>query len=82
VDLHDTAANLINHQNEFGIAAGRHFFATSHVKGPCDVVSSTRKWQTARPNLQHPYDKQILTPKDFNEFAKENIHGIKYLYMS
>jgi hypothetical protein len=78
---YDTFANFTNHKNDFGIAAERHFFDTSHVKGPCDVGSTT-KWQTARPNLQHPYDKQTLTPKDFHKFAKEDIQRIKYLYVS
>lgn len=43
---YDTFANLINHKNGFGIAAERHFFATSHVKGPCDAVVRTTKWQS------------------------------------
>jgi hypothetical protein len=38
--------------------------------------------QAARANLQCPYDKQILIPKDLYEFAQENIHGIKYFYVS
>jgi hypothetical protein len=54
----------------------------SNVKSPCDAVGGTTKWQAARASLQHPYDKQILTPKYFYEFAQENIHGIKYFYMS
>lgn len=78
---YDTSANLLNHKNDFGIAAERHFFDTNHVKCPRDVGSTT-KWQTATPNLHNPYDKQTLTPKDFYKFAKENIHGIKYLYVS
>jgi hypothetical protein len=33
--------------------------------------------------LQHcSYDAQILSPKDFYEFAEENIHGVEYFYMS
>jgi hypothetical protein len=31
--------------------------------------------------LQHPYIKQILTPKDFYECAQENFHGMKYFYV-
>jgi hypothetical protein len=75
-------ANLVNHKNDFGIAAECHFFATSHGKSPCAAISGTTKRQAARASLQCPYDKRILTPKDFYEFAQENIHGIKYFYLS
>jgi hypothetical protein len=87
MELHDSTQiwhfdKLINHKNDFGIAAETHFFATSHGKGPCDAVGGTTKWQTAKPNLQHPHDEQILTLQDFYKFAQEIIYGIKYLYMS
>jgi hypothetical protein len=64
-----------NHNNDFGTAAEWHFFATSHCENSYDAVSGTTKWPAARASLQCPYDKQILTPKDFYEFAQENIHG-------
>jgi hypothetical protein len=33
-------------------------------------------------SLQCPYDKQILTTKDFYELTQEDIQGIKHFYMS
>jgi hypothetical protein len=44
-------ANLINHKNDFGIAAQWHFFATSYDKSPCDAVGDTTKWQAGRASL-------------------------------
>jgi hypothetical protein len=71
-----------NEAHDFGIAAEWHLFATSHGKSPCDAVGGTTKRQAARSSLQHSYDKQILTSKDFYEFAQENIHGLKYFCVS
>lgn len=56
-------------------------FSASHRKGFCDPIGSTTNWQTARASHQHRYTQQILTP-DFYEFSHENIHGIKYFYVS
>ena len=33
--------NLANHEADFGMPADWHFFATSHVKGPCDGVGGS-----------------------------------------
>jgi hypothetical protein len=68
---------LVNHKNNFGIAAEWHFSAINHDKSPCDAVGGTTKLQVARTSIQRPYNKQILTPKDFYEFAQENIHRTK-----
>ena len=47
--------NLCNHQNDFGVPAEWHFFATSHGKGPCDGIGGTVK----RLADNH----QIMTPR-------------------
>jgi hypothetical protein len=60
---------LVNHKKDSGIAAEWHFFATSHGKSPCDAAGGTTKWQAVRASPQCLYDKQIMTPKDFYEFA-------------
>jgi hypothetical protein len=58
------------------------FFAISHDKSPCDTDGGTTKQLAARAGFQHPHNKQILAPKGFYESAQENIHGIKYFYVS
>lgn len=59
-----------------------HLFVPSHGKGPCNTDGGITNLQTARASVQCSYDKQILTPTDFHEFAQENIHEIKYFYVS
>ena len=46
--------NLANHEADFGMPADWHFFATSHVKGPCDGVGGALKRLAARASLQRP----------------------------
>jgi hypothetical protein len=52
-------SNLVNHNNDFGIAAEWHFFATSHSRSPCGTIGGTKKWKAAKPSLQHPYSNQV-----------------------
>ena len=42
--------NLENNEADFGIPADWHFFATSHLKDPCDGVGGAVK---RLPNLRH-----------------------------
>ena len=51
--------NLVYHEEDFGMPAEWHFFATSHGKGPCDGVGGTVKRLAARASLQRPYDDQL-----------------------
>ena len=39
-----------------------YFYATSHCKGPCDVVGGTVKWPATKASLQRVYSFQIMTP--------------------
>jgi hypothetical protein len=73
-------ANLCHHEDDFGMPAEWHFFATSHGKGPCDGVGGTVKRLAARASLQRPYESQILTPKQLFEFGCSQIPGIKFHY--
>lgn len=45
-------ANIDYHEDDFGIPAEWHFFATSHGKSPCDGVGGTVKRIAARASLQ------------------------------
>ncbi|CAF2145756.1 unnamed protein product, partial [Rotaria magnacalcarata] len=74
--------NLCYHEEYFGMTAEWHFFATSHGKGPCDGVGGTVKREAARASLQRPYNDQIMTTYQLYMFAKENIHGISFEYLT
>ena len=74
--------NLCYHKEDFGIQAEWHFFATSHGKGPCDGVRGTVKHEAAKASLQRPYHNQIMTTYQLYTFAKENIHGISFEYLT
>lgn len=61
--------NLYYHENDFGIPAEWHFFATAHGKGPCDGIGGTVKRLAARASLQLAVDKQITTPRELFAWA-------------
>ena len=68
--------NLIMHEQDFGIKAEWHFFATSHGKNACDGVGGTIKRLAARASLQRAIDNQILNPHHLYDYAKSEIAGI------
>ena len=72
--------NLANHEADFGMPADWHFFATSHVKGPCDGVGGAVKRLATRASLQRPYEDQIQTPMQLFEWAKESIKSVHLAY--
>ena len=73
--------NLIHHENDFGIKAEWHFFATSHGKNACDGVGGTIKCLAARASLQRAVSDQILTPKQLFEFTTKEIDGGSAFYI-
>ena len=74
--------NLCQHEEDFGVAAEWHFSATSHGKGACDGVGGTVKRLAARSSLQHPYDQQIMTPRQLFEWAVDNIPAVTFQYLT
>jgi hypothetical protein len=72
--------NLCHHEEDFGMPAEWHFFATSHGKGPCDGVGGTVKRLAARASLQRPYDKQILTSRQLFEFGQTEIPSVNFYF--
>ena len=74
-------SNLAHHEEDFGVPAEWHFFATSHGKGPCDGVGGTVKRLAARASLQRPYNDQIQTPVQLFNWAKENIQQVHFQYV-
>lgn len=79
---HKNLSNLCYHQSDYGLAAEWHFFATSHGKSPCDGLGGTTKRLVARASLQATLEDQILNPHQMFEWADQNIHGIKFIFVS
>jgi len=74
--------NILHHESDFGVPCSWHFFATSHGKSPCDGIGGTVKRLTARASLQRPVKNQILNAQQMFDFAKDNIKGIKFVWVS
>ncbi|CAJ1061238.1 uncharacterized protein LOC119727986 [Xyrichtys novacula] len=74
--------NLCHHEEDFGIPAEWHFFATSHGKGPSDGLGGTIKRLAARASLQRPYENQITTPQQLFEFAQSELKNINCQFVS
>ena len=70
--------NLVYHQDDFGIQAEWHFFATSHGKSACDGIGGTVKREAARASLRATTTGHILTPQQLFEWCSINITGIKF----
>ena len=60
--------NLVYHQDDFGIRAEWHFFATSHGKSACDGIGGTVKREAARASLRATTTGHILTPQQLLNF--------------
>ena len=74
--------NLCHHNEDFGLFAEWHFFATSHGKSACDGIGGTAKRLTLKASLQRPVSNQILTPQDMFAFCRDNIHGVHFYFVS
>jgi hypothetical protein len=70
------------HNEDFGVLAEWHFFATSHVKSACDGVVGTLKRLAARASLQQPYNDQIMTPHQLYEWAQSSIHNLNFDFVA
>lgn len=72
--------NLCLHEEDFGVKAEWHFFATSHGKSSCDGIGATLKRLAARESLRLFYSQQIMTPRQLYEWAKVNISSMHFAY--
>ena len=73
--------NLVHHEEDFGLAAEWHFFATSHGKGPCDGVGGSIKRLAARKSLQLTGDQDpILTPQALYDFAVKSLPSVAFTF--
>ena len=73
--------NLVYHQDDFGIQAEWHLFATSHGKSACDGIGRTVKREAARTSLRATTTGHILTPQQLFEWCSIHITGIKFFYI-
>lgn len=74
-------ANLCFHEEDFGINAEWHFFATSHGKGPCDGIGGATKRLAAKASLQLSQDP-ITTPNKLFDWAQKNIKNINFSFFT
>lgn len=76
--------NLYYHIEDYGIDAMWNYFATAHGKRPCDRVGGTVKRMAARASLQLSTERQITTPCDLYDWAKqpENLRNITLKFSS
>jgi hypothetical protein len=74
--------NITCHNEDFGVPAEWHSFATSYGKLACDGVGGTLKRLVAKPSLQRPYSDQIMIPHQLHEWAQSSIHNLSLLSLS
>lgn len=74
--------NMTLHEHDFGVPADWHFYATSHGKSACDGLGGTIKRLVTKASLQRPLNDQILTPLQMFHWAKRNISGINFVYVT
>lgn len=82
VVTHKKCRNFFNfccHENDFGIPAEWHPFATVHGKGVWNGKGGTVKSLKARANLQQVYTDPIMTLRALYEWASSPISGIEFL---
>ncbi|KAL5508956.1 hypothetical protein EMCRGX_G004228, partial [Ephydatia muelleri] len=72
--------NLCYHEEDFGVAAEWHFFATSHGKSAADGIGGTVKRTAAKASLQRPKEDQILTPAQLYQFVSSEIKGMHFSF--
>jgi hypothetical protein len=69
-------------EEDFHVAAEWNCFATSYGKSPCDGNGRTVKWFVACANPQATEISYIAAPEDLYKWAKRNIAGIKFFYIT
>lgn len=74
--------NLCNHEEDHGVKAEWHFFASCHGKGACDGIGGTIKRMATKASLQRPYTDAILNALDLYNFAKKSVNGIESFFVT
>lgn len=74
---------LCQHEKEYGFNTERHFFATSHGKGPCDGIGGIFKRNATRASLQRKFEGHIRNAKELYDWAIGNENSVMvYRYCS
>ncbi|KAJ8672125.1 hypothetical protein QAD02_003384 [Eretmocerus hayati] len=63
-------ANILKHEEDFGIPARWHHHATAHGKRTCDGIGANLKRGAKRASLQRTSQNHILTAQALYEWAK------------
>ena len=74
--------NLVYHEQDFGVPAEWHFFATSHGKGPCDGIGGTVKRLAARASLQKTNQVGIQNAEQLYLWAVDAIKKVKFAFVT
>jgi hypothetical protein len=69
--------NMCHHNEDHGLDAQWHFFATSHGKGACDGIGGTVKRLITKSSLQ---GTTITNAYEMFIHAKATIPGIRYAF--
>lgn len=70
--------NLLYHEEDFGVQAVWHFFATAHGKGACDGIGGKVKREAFKASMQRVDRNPINTPRLFFEWAQSFFKKIKF----
>lgn len=70
-------ANLINHENDFGVKAEWHYSATAHGKSGYDGLGATFKREAYKASLTVKPTEAILSFEALLKWAKNNFNNIK-----
>jgi len=73
-------ANLIHHEEDFGIKAEWHYSATAHGKSAYDGIGGTCKREAYRASLIAKPDNALLTAGTLYKWAKSNFKKIEIFY--
>jgi len=70
-------ANLIHHEEDFGIKAEWHYNATAHGKSAYDGIGGTLKREAYRASLIAKPDNALLTAETLYNWAKSNFQKVE-----
>lgn len=75
-------ANLVNHENDFGVETEWHITAIAHGKSGYDGIGATFKREAYRASLLAKPSEAILTSQALFSWAQKHFKTIKVFYFS
>lgn len=73
--------NTCRHEDDHGVKAEWHFYASYHGKGPCDGVGGAYKRAVYNASLKRPSTNQITNVKDLYDWAQTGVSKIATIYV-